>query len=75
MSEHEQLTALCQRLGAEPPQAEIMAKQLAKRADQLTAERGLSREQALKHLLRIVVEGRAGKAPAASEPDSPPPVS
>jgi hypothetical protein len=74
MSEHAQLTALCQRLGAEPPQAEIMAKQLIKRADQLVAERGLSRERALEHLLRILVEGRAGKAPEASEPSSSPPV-
>lgn len=74
MSEHEQLTTLCQRLGATPPQAQVMARQLAKRADQLAAERGLGRAQALEHLLRIVIDGRAGKAPEASEPSSPPPV-
>jgi hypothetical protein len=61
MSELEQLTEACQRLGAPRPQAETMAAQLLKRADQLAAERGIAREAALAHLLKIVVQGRAGE--------------
>lgn len=63
MSEQEQLTALCQGLGASPGQARTMAAQLLKRADQLVAERGLTREAALSHLLDVVVKGRAGEVP------------
>lgn len=40
-----------------------MARQLAKRAGQLAAQRGITREQALAELLRKVAEGRAGNAP------------
>lgn len=40
-----------------------MARQLAKRADQIAAQRGIPREQALAELLRKVAEGRAGNAP------------
>ncbi len=73
MTELEQLTQLCQRLGAAPAQASIMAAQLLKRADQLVAERGLSREAALKGLLEVVVKGRAGEVPARFAPSAPPP--
>ncbi|MGF1483532.1 MAG: hypothetical protein ACFBZ8_04120 [Opitutales bacterium] len=41
------LIAAFQRLGAPPEQARVMARQLRKRADQLAAERGLDRVQAL----------------------------
>jgi hypothetical protein len=44
MTELEQLSQLCQRLGAPPAQAATMAAQLVKRADQLAAERGMARE-------------------------------
>ncbi len=40
-----------------------MAKQLLKRADQLSAERGVTREAALAQLLQILVEGRQGNVP------------
>ncbi len=73
MTELEQLTQLCQRLGAAPAQASIMAAQLLKRADQLVKERGLSREAALKGLLEVVVKGRAGEVPARFAPSAPPP--
>lgn len=63
MTELEQLTALCRGLGASPAQARTMAAQLLKRADQLVAERGLTREAALSHLLDVVVKGRAGEVP------------
>lgn len=70
--ENEPLRALCLRLGAAPDQAETMARQLARRADQLVAGRGWSREQALAHLLRLVTEGSAGVAPAGFEGGRPP---
>lgn len=64
MTEHEQLTRLCESLGAPRAQAETMAWQLAKRATQLAAERGVRREVAMASLLEAVVKGRAGEAPA-----------
>ncbi len=63
MTEHEQLTQLCERLGATRAQAVTMAAQLAKRATQLAAERGLTREMAMAQLLEKVVKGRAGEPP------------
>lgn len=64
MTELEQCTRLCERLGAPSAQAETMAAQLLKRAGQLALERGLSREEALRGLFEIVVKGRAGEVPA-----------
>lgn len=64
MTEREQLVQLCERLGAARARAEIMATQLMKRAEQLAAERGTTREAALERLLEIVVKGRAGQVPA-----------
>lgn len=76
MTENEQLTQLCQRLGAAPAQAATMAAQLIKRADQIAAERGVPREQAMRELLEVVVKGRAGEVPARFAPpprgDEPP---
>lgn len=71
MSEHEQLTQLCERLGAPRDQAATMAAQLLKRAEQLAVERGITREAALRGLLEVVVKGRAGEVPAQFA--SPPP--
>ncbi len=68
MSELEQVTALCARLGAAPEQARTMALQLLKRADQLAAERGIGRTEALKGLLDVVVRGRAGEPPPGFTP-------
>lgn len=62
MTEHEQLVALCEKMGAAAPQAEIMARQLAKRADQLSAERGITRIEAMAHLLQVLVKGRNGES-------------
>lgn len=64
MSELKQVTELCLRLGAPQPQAETMAAQLLKRAEQIAAARGVSREEALAHLLRFVAQGRAGEVPS-----------
>ncbi len=72
MSELEQLTQLCERLGAPPAQAAAMAGQLLKRAEQIAAERGGTREAALKRLLDLMIQGRAGKVPEEFAPVPPP---
>ncbi|PTY08608.1 hypothetical protein DB347_03260 [Opitutaceae bacterium EW11] len=66
MTEHEQLVQLCVGLGSPQAQAEIMAKQLAKRVDQLAATRGISRVEAMRHLLEVLVKGRMGEGPDGS---------
>lgn len=72
MTEHDQLLAMCQHLGAAPAQAEVMARQLAKRCDQLMADRGLSRVEAFSYLLRLVTQGRTGVPPEGFEGTQPP---
>ena len=74
MTEAEQLSQLCARLGAPPAQAATMAAQLLKRAGQLAAARGTTREAELTRLLDIVVKGRAGDVPADFTSPSHPPV-
>lgn len=64
MSEVEQLAALCVRLGASQPQAETMAAQLLKRADQLAAEHRVPRTETLRYLVEVVVRGRSGEPPS-----------
>lgn len=68
MNELAQLTRLCGNLGATPAQAEAMARQLIKRADQLVAERGQTREEVMAYLLRLVVQGRSGEVPKEFQP-------
>lgn len=68
MNEQAQLTRLCGNLGATPAQAEAMARQLIKRADQLVAERGQTREEVMAYLLRLVVQGRSGEVPKEFQP-------
>ncbi|MBC7368093.1 MAG: hypothetical protein H7343_14975 [Undibacterium sp.] len=72
MNEQQQLTQLCERLGAPPAQAATMAAQLLKRAEQLATERGRPREEMLGHLLRLMVKGRAGEVPADFPATQPP---
>ncbi len=74
MSDSDQLQELCRRLGASPEQAETMARQLLKRAEQLAVERKISREKALEHLLRVVVLGRQGEVPPEFQAKAPPSV-
>lgn len=68
MSELERLTEFCQRLGATPAQAQTMAAQLLKRAEQLASARHTTREAALARLLELVAQGRAGLVPAEFSP-------
>ena len=70
MTELEQLTTLCEQLGASRAQAEVMAMQLLKRAGQIASERGITREAALKGLLDVVIKGRAGEVPPEFGPPS-----
>jgi galactokinase len=73
MSELDQLTQLCTRLGAAPAQAAVMAAQLQKRATQFALERGVTREAAMQYLLEVVVKGRQGETPPEANPHRPPP--
>ena len=61
--EVEQLEKVFSSRGASPSQAKVMASQISKRADQWVAERGISRLEALKRLLDIVIAGRDGVVP------------
>jgi hypothetical protein len=72
MDELAQLTGFCGKLGATPAQAAAMARQLIKRADQLAAERGQPREEAMAYLLRLVVQGRSGETPPEFQPPPAP---
>lgn len=68
MSELEKITQLCTKLGATPEQAATMARQLVKRADQISAERGIQRTEAMAQLMHILAEGRQGNVPMAFKP-------
>lgn len=68
MDELAQFTQLCRNLGADTAQADAMARQLIKRADQLVADRKQTREQAMAYLLRLVVQGRSGEVPPEFQP-------
>jgi hypothetical protein len=61
MTEHEQLVQLCEKMGAPHGQAETMARQLAKRADQLVASRSITRTAAMDYLLQVLIKGRTGE--------------
>ena len=62
-SEFEQVKALCVKLGSAEAQADVMAKQLLKRADQVAKERSIDRVQAMEELLEVLVMGRQGEVP------------
>lgn len=56
------------KLGAVPEQAATMARQLMKRADQISVERSIPREAAMAQLLQILVQGRQGSVPSEFKP-------
>jgi galactokinase len=66
-SDRAQLIQLCQQLGAPPGQAAAMTDQLLKRCDQLVAERGIGRVEAMAYLLQLVTKGARGEAPPGFE--------
>jgi hypothetical protein len=57
----DQLAALLMTLGCPAGRAGEMAAQLDKRARQLSASTGRSREEALSHLLNLMKQGWAAK--------------
>jgi hypothetical protein len=61
-TEEEKLTLLLRNLGAEEPAAQVMARQLLKRADQMAEERSINRFEALDYLLKVTIAGREGRA-------------
>lgn len=72
MSELEQVTRLCRSMGADEAQAQRMAEQLLKRADQIAVDRGCDRVQAMQYLLSLTMKGAQGEAPAGFEGGEPP---
>jgi hypothetical protein len=67
-SETDQIARLFQELGATEQQAQVMAAQLLKRAEQLAEERNVSRVEAMEYLLKVAVAGHQGQVY-----DGPPP--
>ncbi len=66
--EQELLREACVRLGSTPGQARVMAAQLLKRAEQMSAERSITKLEAMEYLLKLVVAGREGRDPGAVLP-------
>ena len=56
----EQVSSLFVNWGADRGQAEVMARQLLKRATQIASERKISEVDALETLLKQVLEARQG---------------
>lgn len=67
MNEFDQVTSLLVRFGAEEGQAQVMAKQLLKRAEQISEEKGVSKVEALAGLLELVKAGRSGDSYEVSD--------
>lgn len=68
----EQVKRLCRSLGADEKQAETMAKQLLKRAEQIAQERNCDQVEAMRYLLEISLRGARGEAPPGFEGGPPP---
>ena len=59
-NEAAEIAGIFVNLGAPEKQAEVMASQLIKRAEQIAQERGISKVVATERLLKQVVEARQG---------------
>lgn len=59
-AEVEMLRKLFAQLGAGSDQSLIMARQVIKRAAQVSEDRGVSRVEAMRYLIELVTKGRAG---------------
>lgn len=57
-STEEQLVEFFLSSGATEEQSKVMAKQMVKRASQLSEERGWSDVEAMQHLLKLFVEAQ-----------------
>lgn len=67
MSEQMKIAAIFAKMGVGMQQAETMATQLSKRADQLAETRGCSRLIAMEYLLNLAVAGAQGAPPPGFE--------
>lgn len=67
MSELQKIAAIFTKMGVGNQQAETMATQLSKRADQLMETRGCSRLVAMEYLLSLTVSGAQGTPPPGFE--------
>jgi 5,10-methenyltetrahydromethanopterin hydrogenase len=67
MTEEQKVARIFVGMGAGSDQAVRMAQQILKRAEQLMVERGLSKLEALDHLLRIATSGAQGTPPIGFE--------
>jgi hypothetical protein len=56
----ETLAEFCRSMGALPPQDRHMASQILKRADQISAERGIERLEAVRELLELMIKAHGG---------------
>ena len=73
LGERDQLVQLCARLGAPTPEAAAtLADQLIKRCDQLVAQRGIPRTEAMAYLLELVTKGSRGEPPPGFEGSTAP---
>lgn len=68
MDESKQVAAVLVQMGADQSQALVMAKQLIKRAEQISRDQGVEKVQALARLLELVRSGRSGES--YESPDS-----
>jgi len=67
--EIEQLVELFLGMAVDKTQALTMASQLSKRVTQLTSERGITREDAMEHILKITLNGWKCQVPEEHKPD------
>lgn len=67
--EIEKVSGIFQNLGAESEQAQVMAKQLIKRAEQRAEEKGSSKVEELQKLLEVSVFGAQGRLKPSDEAD------
>lgn len=61
MDEAAAVAGVLRKMGASESQASVMARQLIKRAEQQSQEKGTSKVAALARLLELVRTGRAGE--------------
>ncbi len=72
VDDFEHVKRLCRSFGADEAQAETMARQLMKRADQIAEQRNCDRTEAMAYLLEITLKGARGEAPPGFEGGEPP---
>lgn len=72
VEDFEHVKRLCRSFGADEGQAEIMARQLLKRAEQIAEQRNCDQVEAMRYLLDLTWRGARGEAPPGFEGGTPP---